>query len=76
MPEGYSLSDPWQNPGVTRSDEIEARRVLARYKRLILLGMARLPLEAARRIVGPDCAYHLYARHVTRPHPPRRRRRP
>jgi len=54
---------------VTRQDEIEARRVLARYKRLILLGTARLPLEEARRIVGPDCAYHLYARK-----PDRRRR--
>jgi hypothetical protein len=47
---------------VTRQDEIESRRILARYKRLILLGTARLPLEEARRIVGPDCAYHLYSR--------------
>jgi hypothetical protein len=47
---------------VTRQDEIEARRILARYKRMILLGTARLPLEEARRIVGPDCAYHLYPR--------------
>jgi hypothetical protein len=47
---------------MTRADEIEARRILARYKRLILLGTARLPLEQARRIVGPDCAYHLYGR--------------
>jgi hypothetical protein len=59
---------------MTRRDEIEARRILARYKRLILLGAARLPLEEARRIVGPDCAYHLYSR----PAPPTRplRRRP
>jgi len=47
---------------MTRVDEIEARRILARYNRLILLGKARLPLEQARRIVGPDCAYHLYSR--------------
>ncbi|HZM49309.1 MAG TPA: hypothetical protein VFE68_02405 [Vicinamibacteria bacterium] len=57
---------------MTRADEIEARRILARYKRLILLGKARLPLEQARRIVGPDCAYHLYGRGRE---PPRRRRR-
>jgi len=37
---------------------------LARYKRLILLGKVSLPLEEARRIVGPDCAYHLYFRHA------------
>jgi hypothetical protein len=47
---------------MTRQEAVEAARVLARYKRLILLGTARLPLEQARRIVGPDCAYHLYAR--------------
>jgi hypothetical protein len=47
---------------MTRGDEVEVRRILARYKRLILLGTARLPLEEARRIVGPDCAYHLYSR--------------
>jgi hypothetical protein len=57
---------------VTRQDEIESRRVLARYKRLILLGTARLPLEVARRIVGPDCAYHLYS---LRGDPRRRHRR-
>jgi hypothetical protein len=56
---------------MTRADEIEARRILAGYKRLILLGTARLPLEQARRMVGPDCAYHLYSRGRT----PRRRRR-
>jgi len=60
---------------VTRAEAIEAQRVLARYKRMILLGTAHLPLEAARRIVGPDCAYHLYSRGVTPPRPRRRRRR-
>ncbi len=38
--------------------------ILSRYKRLILLGKVSLPLEEARRMVGPDCAYHLYFRHV------------
>jgi len=31
------------------------------YRRLVLWGRGRIPLEAARRLVGPDCAYHLYA---------------
>ncbi len=48
---------------MTRGADVETRRILDRYKRLILLGKLRLPLEEARRIVGPDCAYHLYFRH-------------
>ena len=43
---------------------------------IVLLGRARLPLDAARRLVGPDCAYHLYFRHAaSRPEPARRKRR-
>ena len=48
---------------MTRGADAEVRRILDRYRRLILLGKARLPLEDARRLVGPDCAYHLYFRH-------------
>ena len=43
--------------------DAETRRILTRYRRLVLLGKAHLPLETARRLVGPDCAYHLYFRH-------------
>jgi hypothetical protein len=50
---------------VSRGDQIDERLTLARYKRLILLGKVTLPLAEARRIVGPDCAYHLYFRHVS-----------
>lgn len=51
---------------MVRFKETEATklRTLAEYRRLILLGKASLPLDAARRIVGPDCAYHLYFRHA------------
>ncbi|MCG6920365.1 MAG: hypothetical protein LJF15_04660 [Acidobacteria bacterium] len=49
---------------MARSDETDSALTLARYRRLILLGKASLPLEEARRIVGPDCAYHLYFRHA------------
>jgi hypothetical protein len=58
------------------AERAAARRVLARYRRLVLLGRARLPLAAARRLVGPDCAYHLYFRHAEAPRTRRRRRRP
>ena len=43
--------------------ELEAQRIRSHYRRLVLLGKARLPLEVARQLVGPDCAYHLYFRH-------------
>jgi hypothetical protein len=50
---------------MARSDKTVSALTLARYRRLILLGKASLPLEEARRIVGPDCAYHLYFRHAS-----------
>ena len=50
---------------MARSDRTDSALTLARYRRLILLGKASLPLEEARRIVGPDCAYHLYFRHAS-----------
>ena len=56
----------------------DERLTLSHYKRLILLGKVSLPLEEARRIVGPDCAYHLYFRHAEQSRPtdePRARRR-
>jgi hypothetical protein len=47
--------------------DVEAARIRSHYRRLVLLGKARLPLELARKLVGPDCAYHLYFRHETEP---------
>lgn len=46
---------------MSRAD-LEARRILALYRRLVLLGRARVPLAEGRLIVGPDCAFHLYFR--------------
>ncbi len=59
------------------SGRLEAARIVAEYRRLILLGRLRLPLAQARRLVGPDCAYHLYFRHsgATNAVPRRRRGR-
>jgi hypothetical protein len=45
---------------MTRRADAEARRILDRYRRLILLGRLRVSPAAARRIVGPDCAYRVY----------------
>jgi hypothetical protein len=59
------------------SERLDAARILGRYRRMVLLGRAKLPLDAARRLVGPDCAYHLYFRHAAaRPARRRSRRRP
>ena len=41
-----------------RSEEIRLRYL---YRRLILRGKVRVTLDAGRSLVGPDCAYHLYA---------------
>jgi hypothetical protein len=60
---------------VARREDLEAQRILAQYKRRVLLGRARLPLAEARRLVGPDCAFHLYFRHLAIPPSGRRRRR-
>ena len=49
-----------------RRSTAEENRIRLEYRRLILLGKLRLPLEEARKLVGPDCAYHLYfTRHDT-----------
>lgn len=42
-------------------DDAEDMRVRYRYRRLILQRRARVSLEIAKRLIGPDCAYHLYA---------------
>jgi hypothetical protein len=57
------------------SERLAALRILSRYRRMVLLGQAKLPLDAARRLVGPDCAYHLYFRHAASPREPARRER-
>lgn len=31
------------------------------YRRLIMAKKISLPIEAAKGMVGPDCAYHLYS---------------
>ena len=57
------------------SERLDAARILSRYRRMVLLGRARLPLDAARLLVGPDCAYHLYFRHASARAGLKRRRR-
>jgi hypothetical protein len=49
-----------------RSDRAAVLRILSQYKRLVLLGKVALPLAEARRLIGPDCAFHLYGRNSRR----------
>ncbi len=41
----------------SRAEEIRLRHV---YRKMILMGKAKISFESARRLVGPDCAFHLY----------------
>jgi len=61
--------------GPSRTEQLAAAGVLGRYRKLILLGRLRVPLDAARRLVGPDCAYRLYGRVTPRKKRTRRRKR-
>ncbi|MGE5239798.1 MAG: hypothetical protein ACM3ON_13465 [Chloroflexota bacterium] len=43
------------------NEDAESLRLRYKYRSLIVRGELRLPFDAARRLIGPDCAYHLYA---------------
>lgn len=45
------------------SQKAELIRKQYQYRRLILTNKVTLPRQAAARLIGPDCAYHLYRRH-------------
>jgi hypothetical protein len=51
-----------------KAEEIRIRYL---YRTLILRGQLQLPLQTAISLVGPDCAYHLYAVSDSRDLPPR-----
>jgi hypothetical protein len=39
------------------TEEIRLRHL---YRGMIVIGTAKVSFESARRLVGPDCAFHLY----------------
>jgi hypothetical protein len=51
-------NDERNNIVINRSEELRLRYL---YRRLILDGKIALPFESAKKIIGPDCAYHLYS---------------
>jgi hypothetical protein len=42
-------------------DTAEELRLRYLYRKLILDGKIALSFESAKKIIGPDCAYHLYS---------------
>lgn len=44
------------------NQKAERLRLKYKYRKLILTGRLDLPHEEAARLIGPDCAYHLYSR--------------
>jgi hypothetical protein len=42
-------------------DPSEDLRVRYKYRELIMKKKIRLPVAVAARLIGPDCAYHLYS---------------
>lgn len=41
-------------------DKAEEIRIKAKYKEMILKGKINLPVDVAKKLTGPDTAYHLY----------------
>lgn len=39
----------------------EEARIRYLYRDLVLRGKIKLPFRAAVKLIGPDCAYHLYS---------------
>lgn len=43
------------------STQAEITRLRYKYRRLILKGKLHLSHQSAVKLIGPDCAYHLYS---------------
>ncbi|MBF0465951.1 MAG: hypothetical protein HQK88_13380 [Nitrospirae bacterium] len=47
------------------TEKSEQIRIKYLYRALIIKGKIRIPYKAAAKMVGPDCAYHLYGTYKT-----------
>lgn len=45
------------------TNDAEVMRIKYKYRRLLMNGTIKLAHRNAARLIGPDCAYHLYATH-------------
>lgn len=54
----WGRNDEWNNIMSDTSEELRLRYL---YRKLIIQGKIALSLDSAKKIIGPDCAYHLYS---------------
>jgi hypothetical protein len=47
---------------ISEKNTHESVRIRYKYRNLILRKKINMPLQAAKKIIGPDCAYHLYSK--------------
>lgn len=52
------MSESTREPTPDSAAELARRRY--RLREQVLKGKVDLPIEGAARLIGPDCAYHLY----------------
>lgn len=45
-----------------KDPKAEVLRIKNLYRRLLLEGSIRIPVDVARRLIGPDCVFHLYGK--------------
>ena len=43
------------------NDQYEITRLKYKYRELILKKKIKLPIRKASKLIGPDCAFHLYS---------------
>jgi hypothetical protein len=60
--ETQSISDSENDPRDLGSLAEGARRKYL-YRKLVINGRAKIPARLAMKMVGPDCAFHLYRNH-------------
>jgi len=44
----------------SQADEVRRKY---KYRKLVINGSVKIPARLAMKMVGPDCAYHLYRQH-------------
>ena len=49
------------NPAESESDRVRRKYL---YRRLAMSPKTKIPARLAMKLVGPDCAYHLYSKHM------------
>jgi hypothetical protein len=57
------MADRSRDPDPPAESAADQLRRMYSYKRMILRGKLKLPHQSARKLIGPDCAYHLYHNH-------------